>query len=249
MINGMHQNFVCDQWLSEIMDTAVYSLIVDDNLIKEVSDLKSIDHLQLPQIQSGPIFIYTKVPPFSINLIKFIAKIGFNLVDTNIVFEKPMLVRKKVPNNECSLRFALPEDESYVVELARNNFVYSRFHLDNDIHLPVANKIKAEWARNYFAGLRGYKMIVSLVNNVVVGFLLLLKFDGNLVIDLIAVDSCYQGKGIATDMIAYAEFSLGCFSSMRVGTQLANVPSIRLYEKIGFRVCMSNYVFHYHKTY
>ena len=247
-MNDMHENFVRDQWLSEIMDIAVYSLIVNDNLIKGVSDLKSIEHFQLPQIQSGSIFIYTKVPPLSTNLIKFIAKIGFDLVDTNIVFEKPMSLHKEVPNNKCSLRFALPEDESYVVELARNNFVYSRFHLDNDILSPVADKIKAEWARNYFAGLRGYQMIVSLVNNVVVGFLLLLKFDRNLIIDLIAVDNCYQRKGIASDMIAYAEFRLDCFSSMRVGTQLANVPSIRLYEKLGFRVCTSNYVFHYHKT-
>ena len=248
-MNGMHQNFVCDQWLFEIMDTAVYCLIVDDNFIKEVSDLKSTDHLQLPQIQSGPIFIYTKVPPLSTNLIKFITKIGFNLVDTNIVFDKPMLVRKEIPNNKCSLRFALPEDESYVVELARNNFVYSRFHLDNDILLPVANKIKAEWARNYFAGLRGYKMVISLVNDVIVGFLLLLKSGKNLIIDLIAVDNRHQRRGIASDMIAYVEFHLDCFSSIQVGTQLANVPSIRLYEKIGFRARMSNYVFHYHKIY
>lgn len=247
-MNGMHKNFVYDQWLSQIVDRDAYRLIINDNFTREVSDLKSADCFQLPQLQSRPIFIYTKVPILSTNLIKFIAKMGFNLVDTNIVFDKPLLINREFTNNKCLVRFALPEDEIHVAELARNNFIYSRFHLDDDIPLFLANKIKAEWARNYFAGLRGDKMIVALVDDVIVGFLLLLESSADLIIDLIAVDNNYQRKGIASDMIAYVEYHLNFFSSIEVGTQLANIPSIRLYEKIGFRVCTANYVFHYHKT-
>ena len=248
-MNYMHKNFVCDQWLSQIMNRDAYRLTIDDNFSREVSAFKSIDYLQLPQPQSRSIFIYTKVPVLSTNLIKFITKIGFNLVDTNVVFEKPMLINEEFTNNsKCSVRFALSEDKNQVAELARNCFTYSRFHLDDDIPLSLANKIKAEWARNYFIGLRGDKMIVALVGDVIVGFLLLLESDTNLIIDLFAVDNNYQRIGVASDMIAYAECYLNSFSSVQVGTQLANIPSIRLYEKMGFRVCTSNYVFHYHKT-
>ena len=91
-------------------------------------------------------------------------------------------------------------------------------------------------------------MIVALVGDVIVGFLLLLESDTNLTIDLVAVDNNYQRIGVASDMIAYAECYLNSFSSVQVGTQLANIPSIRLYEKMGFRAYTSNYVFHYHKT-
>ena len=247
-MNYMHKNFVCDQWLSQIMNRDVYRLTIDDNFVREVSDFESIDYLQLPQLQSRSIFIYTKVPVLSTNLIKFITKIDFNLVDTNVVFEKPMLMNKEFTNSKCSVRFALPEDKNQVAELARNNFTYSRFHLDDDIPLSVANEIKAEWARNYFIGLRGDKMVVSLVNDAIVGFLLLLESSTHLIIDLIAVDNNHRRKGIAGDMIAYVGSHLNSFSSIQVGTQLANIPSIRLYEKIGFRACTSNYVFHYHKT-
>ena len=247
-MSDIHQNFVYDQWLSQVMDCDVYHLVIDDDFTREVCGLESSDYLKLPRLQSRPIFIYTKVPPLSTNLVKFITNMGFNLVDTSIVFDRP-IPKKSVTNNTCTARFALPEDEIHVAELARNNFLYSRFHLDNDIAPYIANKIKAEWARNYFTGLRGYKMVVVLVHDVIVGFLLLLKSGSSLIIDLIAVHNQHRRKGIARDMIAYVECHLSFFSSMQVGTQLANVPSIRLYEKMGFRVYKSNYVFHYHKTY
>ena len=92
-------------------------------------------------------------------------------------------------------------------------------------------------------------MVVSLSNDVIVGFLLLLESSTHLIIDLIAVDNNHRRKGIASDMIAYVESHLNSFSSVQVGTQLANMSSIRLYEKMGFRAYTSNYVFHYHKTY
>jgi ribosomal protein S18 acetylase RimI-like enzyme len=70
--------------------------------------------------------------------------------------------------------------------------------------------------------------------------------EGTLIIDLIAVDERHRRKGIATGMIAYAESHCGHFETIRVGTQVANIPSLRFYERAGFLVSASNYVFHYH---
>ncbi len=47
-------------------------------------------------------------------------------------------------------------------------------------------------------------------------------------------------------MIQYAETELVKFSEVRVGTQLANAPSIKLYENLGFRFLEGHYVFHLH---
>jgi ribosomal protein S18 acetylase RimI-like enzyme len=133
------------------------------------------------------------------------------------------------------------------VGLARRSFDYSRFHLDSVIPASVADTIKAEWAGNYFAGQRGDEMVVAVMRGTVVGFLLLLRGDkGVLNVDLIAVDRDMRRKGISSDMIAYAESQCRNCSRILVGTQVANVPSIRLYEKIGFRLFASHYVFHYH---
>jgi ribosomal protein S18 acetylase RimI-like enzyme len=132
------------------------------------------------------------------------------------------------------------------MEVARKNFVYSRFHLDRAVPNVLADKIKAEWVGNYFLGKRGDEMVVALVDERVVGFLQLLRRNENLIIDLIAVDASQRRKGIARDMIAYAESQYDDCSHIVVGTQVANIPSIRLYEKIGFRLRSSKYVFHYH---
>jgi ribosomal protein S18 acetylase RimI-like enzyme len=167
-------------------------------------------------------------------------------VDTNVVFEKPIAPAHEFAGY-CAVRFVIPSDERQVVELARRSFVYSRFHLDSAIPKAVADTVKAEWVASYFAGKRGDEMVIALVDETVVGFLLLLwGNDGVLTIDLIAVDGNQRRKGIASDMITYAESQCHGCSRIKVGTQLANIPSIRLYEKIGFRMCMSKYVFHYH---
>jgi len=177
---------------------------------------------------------------------KFLERAGFYLVETNIVFDKPIATKQPLGGN-CAVRFAVSEDKGQVVELARNSFVYSRFHLDETIPSVVANTIKAEWVGSYFDGKRGENMVVALVDEKIVGFLLLLYgSDGVLIIDLIAVDKNQRRKGIAGDMIVYAESQYSGCSLIRVGTQVANIPSIRFYEKRGFRICGARYVFHYH---
>ena len=230
---------------------SVYRLVTDDGFVEDISHLEPAEyHSQLP-FESKPIFIYTKIPVAtgSSKLVKCLERLGFHLVDTNIVFRKPILRNPKCFYNNCQMRFAEQEDREQVAELARNNFIYSRFHLDDEIPSSTANNIKAEWASNFFAGRRGDKLVIALIDNVVVGFLLLLESLEDLIIDLIAVDKNQHRKGIASDMITYVEHHLNEFFRIQVGTQLANVPSIRLYEKMGFRVFASNYVFHYHKSY
>ena len=117
--------------------------------------------------------------------------------------------------------------------------------------MEIANAIKSEWAANYFCGKRGDGMVVAEQDRQVVGFVQLLwHADECLVIDLIGVDSPHQGEGIGRDMIGYA-FHHGIGddrrpSRIRVGTQAANTPSVRLYESLGFRLITAQYVLHYH---
>jgi RimJ/RimL family protein N-acetyltransferase len=48
-------------------------------------------------------------------------------------------------------------------------------------------------------------------------------------------------------MIAFAARSLPQFTTMRVGTQIANIPSIRLYEAMGFRLVGAQHILHCHQ--
>lgn len=238
---GENKHIVYDPWLTQILGRNTYKLIVDEALATKSPN----DDPVLRELQSQPVFIYTKVPAESLLAVKFLERTGFHLVETNVVFDKPIISAQPLAGH-CAVRFAVPEDKSQVVELARNSFVYSRFHLDKAIPPGVANTIKAEWVGSYFAGKRGDNMVVALVDERIVGFLLILYgSNGILIIDLIAVDENQRRKGIAGDMIVYAESQCRGCSRIMVGTQVANTPSIRFYEKRGFRMCAAHYVFHY----
>lgn len=229
----MGAKLVHDPWMTNFLHRQAYRLLLDADRSAE---------LVLPE---GVVFIFTKVAPHDLATIKWLETRGFHLVDTNILFDKPVTATKKLAGH-CTVRFAQPSDEAGVVQVARNNFIYSRFHLDEAIDNEMANQIKAAWAGNYFRGDRGDQMVVAVVEGQVVGFNQLLYRDDIVTIDLIAVDKKFHRRGIAGDMINYAETESPDVQHIRVGTQLANLPSIQLYEKIGFRLLQAQYVFHYH---
>src|SRR5207249_33706 len=117
---------------------------------------------------------------------------------------------------------------------------FSRFHLDPLVDNAIANRIKHSWIESYLEGRRGEKLLVAVIGNMPVGFLAVLSNEKDeapsRTIDLIAVDSAHRRKGIAEVLIRHlVEDSRHRFQNLFVGTQVANVPSIRLYEKLGFR--------------
>jgi len=244
-VTDEHNNIIRDNWLSEIINRDVYKVITENNLAAKATDQTIMESDLLKELQSKPVFLYSKIPITSITSIKFIEGRGFNLIDTNVIFEKPIARHHEYVGN-CTLRFATPEDKDKVTQLSRENFTYSRFHLDSNFTRDLANTIKAEWVKNYFIGERGDTMIIALSGNVIAGFLLLIYQDDSLIIDLIATDNDFRRKGIARDMIVYAETQCHEFDQIRVGTQLANMPSMRFYASTGFKIASAQYTFHYH---
>jgi len=193
-------------------------------------------------------FAYAKVDCADITSIKALEKVGFNLIDTNTQFDRTNMGPwpEVVLPNGYNVRFAKSADAAAVEKVAATSFVYTRFHLDPMIPDKMANDIKSHWAGNFFTGTRGEWMVVLTFHGKVVGFLQLLSKNETIIIDLIAVDKTHQGKGLAAGMIEFAAKHCGEWGRMLAGTQLSNIPSTRAYEKRGFRMCGSSYVFHYH---
>jgi len=231
-----------DEWLSTSFQYPVFRLNADGWFQTFRQDGKIL----LESFPYPRVFLYTKVSTDELEKVSALEKLGFHVVDTALTFEKAVSKRNSLVGN-CALRFAKLADRKSVMEIAEKNFRYSRFHLDPQIDKSLAGRIKSEWAGNYFTGKRGDQMVVATEGERVVGFNQILHGqNGTLVIDLIAVDSVVRRRGVAQDMIAYSENESGAFSKIRVGTQAANVASVRLYEKLGFRLIGSQYVLHYH---
>lgn len=240
-----------DAWLSKLMGRDAYNLTVTPALLDAAAGKHNRAYSRLRELQAKPVFLTAKVPVSDRAAAEFLEEHGFHLVDTNLRFEKQAASATAVAG-DCLLRFAEAADRNAVVELARRNFVFTRFHQDGLIPKNVADEIKAQWADNFFSGQRGDQLVVAVVNEKpqprIAGFVLLLTpRDGQVVIDLIAVEGACRRRGIAAEMIAFVE-SQFAHARIAVGTQVANLPSIRLYEKLGFRLAGAQYVFHFHHS-
>ena len=76
-------------------------------------------------------------------------------------------------------------------------------------------------------------MVIALYNDKPVGFLQLIDKGNMIIIDLIAVISEYRGKNIGASMINFAYKNIQ-FEKIIVGIKNSNLPSIRLYQNLGF---------------
>jgi len=194
-------------------------------------------------------FAYSKVLASKPQSAAGLQACGFRLIDTNVQLDLPIAdvgdPTLTLPSG-YEVRWAVENDRAGVEAVAGESFVFTRFHLDPDIPDEAANGIKAAWAGNFFDGKRGDQMAVATCKGEPVGFLQLLFADSTLIIDLIAVAGDHQGNKLASAMIQFAAQENASLDRYLVGTQIANTPSLRAYEKLGFRVCDASYVFHYH---
>ena len=225
---------VYDEWLSKIIGKKAYNLQNSFNVISK------------EYFPKDEIFIWTKIPILETDKLINLQKLGFYIVDTNVQLSSKNFNHKYINND---VRFAKPEDEKSVKDIAKNSFELSRFHLDNQITQNTACKIKEEWAGNYFAGKRGKWMIVAEYKSTIVGFLQLLEKNNNtIVIDLVAVKKEHRGKGLAKNMIFFAYLNcLNNITKVEVGTQISNISSLNMYTKLGFFINSSSYVLHMHQ--
>ena len=228
-------NLVKDIWLSEALARPCYRLDMD-----QFGRTGAI----VPTGFVGPLFIEARVPVDRTDRIGELEDAGFHLIDTALTLTRPARGSNELPDR---VRFADAGDRAAVEAIASSSFSWSRFHRDPQIPTETANRIKALWAGDFFDGGRGDYMVVATERGTVVGFLLVIAGnDGELIVDLIAVGSNYRGRGLARAMTAFAESNCGQPKIVKVGTQLTNNSSLRLYFADGFRLIDAHHVLHYH---
>jgi GNAT superfamily N-acetyltransferase len=190
--------------------------------------------------------IETKVAVGDVATTRELEDLGFRLVDTNVQLTRAAPAVVAAGDSRC--RMAVPTDETAVRRIAATSFSKTRFHLDPRIPDTAANLVKEEWAANFFKGRRGDWMIVAGDDQGLTGFLQSLRAaDGAVIIDLIAVSERGRNKGLGRAMIEFAATQcLGHATPLVVGTQIANVASLALYDSLGFRVSQASYVLHLH---
>jgi GNAT superfamily N-acetyltransferase len=245
-----------DVWLSAIIGHGVFKVSVDESEIDREVDTGPVWETLAKHI-SGQArgSYYAKVDATRIDIVKELGALGFYVVDVNVTFgldkaKAPPRIQPQ-PGFRCQIGEAPAEQREEVLEIARSCFRFSRFHLDPLIPLEIANQIKHDWILNYLLKKRGEHLWVATVDGRAVGFLAVI--GGNdagrcyRAIDLIGVAPAHQGQGIGQALVAFfVDFYKDQSDFLQVGTQIANLPSMRLYSKFGFCPVKSAYVMHLH---
>lgn len=238
----MSSFFVPDVWLTQTVSFPCYRL----NRWGAGGDLGE-DAIRLAG--NGKSFFYSKFPTYDVAAGAHVVRAGFTIVDTNITLDWKGRSFQTNPS--------VIVDEAQVVQfkplqdIAACCFQYSRFHLDPLFPNELANLIKRRWIENYCNRTRGSALYAARVGDSVVGFLaVLVPNDGNenmAVIDLVGVAPEYQRQGVGAALVRYFVDSwAGRVEKLRVGTQIANIASLKLYQRCGFELAESSYVFHGH---
>lgn len=199
-----------------------------------------------------PVFYYAKVSTQHVETVGALTTLGFRVVDVNVTLScSPQMIANPVCHASLVVREAGADESEAIATIARSCFRYSRFHLDPAIPTEQANAIKRAWIHSYLTRQRGEQLLVALANGKPAGFLAVLEttVEGrpSRVIDLVGVDPTYQRCGVGKALVG--AFLVECTKRgtlALVGTQAANIPSLRLYESLGFRVCETTYVLHAH---
>lgn len=199
---------------------------------------------------NGRAFFAVKQPTDDVAAVETLVQAGFNVTDVGVTLAHDGRIVDALTADGVTVEGATGQDEAGIVDVAGRCFSYSRFHADRRIGTERADTIKREWVRN---SCRGRAAIVYVARRAgdVAGFLAVMKRDGQsgseAAIDLIGVDPEHQGQGVGRSLsLRFVREWRGRADRLLVGTQAANIPALRLYESLGFRVCETCYALHGH---
>lgn len=227
--------FAPDPWLSETLERPVFKWT-------GAGDGETIA-AALSGIGSG--FVFAKVPPAEVSTCSMLTDAGFRIVDTSVTFAWGG--RGEFAPSKVTVTPARPEQFEAVQDIAGSCFRWSRFHLDPLMPKELADRVKRRWIENYCLGVRGAALYAAELDGVTAGFLAVLTTPTAAVIDLVGVANDAQGKGVGTALTRhFVDEWKDRIPELRVGTQVANIRSMRLYERAGFSIVESAYVLHAH---
>ncbi|MBI4615894.1 MAG: GNAT family N-acetyltransferase [Planctomycetes bacterium] len=242
-----------DAWLSTTMGREVFRMEVAAREAGRGLTGAELGELEVHARRGGPAMYFAKVGTQDVGIVRDLSRAGFYVVDVSVTFalEAGAMLPAGRLAADIGVSQARREEAEAVLAIAGSCFRYSRFHQDPALPRELADRVKREWIANYVRGARGDALLAGRSGSIPAGFLAALRTREDsrevAVIDLVGVDPRHQGRGVGRALVdAFLARYSGSCHLFRVGTQAANVPSIRLYEGAGFRVERCQYVLHRH---
>ncbi len=206
--------------------------------------------------QQGVRFLSLRLSENELAALHVAEAVGFRVIESYLTFRREG--HTEIPAQNLRVRPARPDDVETVADLAGRSLHSYRFFVDPLIPQARARHSRREWVRNAFAG-RAEAIYVAERSGSIAGFVLLksksglkdLQHEENPnkigVIDLIVVDSKYEGLGLGKGLVTQAiRHYHGTASAVEVRTQGKNIRAIGLYTRMGFFLVGSEFSLHKH---
>ena len=146
--------------------------------------------------------------------------------------------RKNTKNNKLDYdcRFAKKKDLINIIEICKQNPYGSRFEKDPLIGKKFLQTYRSIWLKNFYKKKRGDYLIVAHKDNILVGFILLIKELKDLRIDQILVNNSSKRMGVAKTLINFtSNYFKNKFESLVAGTYDHNLSAKKMYKKMNFK--------------
>ena len=180
----------------------------------------------------GVWLVSCRIPDHNLGWGTALERAGFYRVETLLTYARD--IPSDLEAHPADVDIAAESDKATCIEIGRTAFRFDRFHADESIADSGADALKAAWVRNGLAG-RAHSVFVVREGATVCGFNMCMLRDEIAVIDLIAVAPGHERQGYGATLVAGALAGYaGLATTMRVGTQISNLASLRLYDRAGF---------------
>ncbi len=172
---------------------------------------------------------------------------GFDFVDVRLTLGKDLVVPAAERSHPTiRVRAAMSSDLPALEHLASQSHRDTRFYKDRRFPVQGADELYRKWIRRDVGS--GDAMTASAPDGDPLGYVTLTsEADKGLAsIGLIAVSEMARSRGVGRSLVEHALARAASQTCKRVSvvTQASNIPALRLYESMGFRIISCDYWFH-----
>lgn len=190
------------------------------------------------------VYVYSKVPISAPSLV---------LADRKIILQKTnSFPPKQEINGDFVVRKFSPnkDDKVSLIRLGLQSGKYSRFKVDPNFTKDEYARLYSFWIEKLLQEPTAEIWVMVSSDKELIGFIALDHIDSDYIdIVLVGVDEKFRGQGLGKILMkkVLEEISNRPFQSVKVTTQLNNIPAMNLYKAFGFKIVEQSTIYHFWK--